>query len=353
MQTVSSTVTKYLLDLQPGLSVVLSQDVGANVTRFIHTPRGIHAQKDQFNNWEWIAQDGLGSVRSVMSNNVDVLWNTNYDGYGNPFGAVGAVQTPYAFTGEMMDASGLLDVRARRYNSTLGVLTSIDQAEGLDNRPMSLNGYSWVEGNVLNAVDPTGRIPCMLCELSLCGSDIEVLRFCKASCGQWVSPVEGTPKYAGGYRYQNLCHESESRLGDGFQNVFYECNGIKTSNERHKERANIYRAGAPATGCQCANVAGTSKSIYHTAVDIDTSTTRINAVGDGNVIVADYHNDYGNHVFIDHGFGILTFYAHLSEMSVAKGDSVKTGQGIGVSGKTGFGSNNQDHLHFEVRTSTL
>ena len=99
-QTVSSTVTKYLLDIQPGLAVVLSETTGANTMRYVHSPRGIHAHKDTGGNWEWMVQDGLGSVREVVDNSVGVLWSTNYDGFGNPFGAVGTAQTNYGFTGE-------------------------------------------------------------------------------------------------------------------------------------------------------------------------------------------------------------------------------------------------------------
>ena len=43
-QTVSSTVTKYLLDIQPGLSVVLSETTGSSVVRNVHAPKGIHAR---------------------------------------------------------------------------------------------------------------------------------------------------------------------------------------------------------------------------------------------------------------------------------------------------------------------
>lgn len=65
-QTISGQVTQYLLDLQPGLDVVLSETTGANTTRYVHSPRGIHAQQDAGGNWEWRAQDGLGSARAVV-----------------------------------------------------------------------------------------------------------------------------------------------------------------------------------------------------------------------------------------------------------------------------------------------
>ena len=157
-QTVSATVTNYLLDLQPGLATVLQATQGANTTRYVHALRGIHAQKDASGNWEWMLQDGLGSVRSVVDSSLNPLESRLYDPYGVPFGTSGTSQTSYGFTGEMTDANNLLYLRARYYAPSLGVFTGLDPFEGMAQRPMSLNGYSWVEGNVPNRVDPSGFI---------------------------------------------------------------------------------------------------------------------------------------------------------------------------------------------------
>jgi murein DD-endopeptidase MepM/ murein hydrolase activator NlpD len=56
---------------------------------------------------------------------------------------------------------------------------------------------------------------------------------------------------------------------------------------------------------------------------------------------------YGNMVMIDHGNGYQTLYAHLSQVSVACGQSVSQGAIIGYSGSTG--NSTGPHLHFEVR----
>jgi RHS repeat-associated protein len=50
----------------------------------------------------------------------------------------------------------ILHLRARNYSPTLGVFTSLDPFEGTRSRPMSLNGYAYVEGNVPNWTDPSG-----------------------------------------------------------------------------------------------------------------------------------------------------------------------------------------------------
>ncbi len=95
-----------LLDLQPALSLVLAETQGANVTRYVHAPRGIHAQKDSAGNWEWMVNDSLGSVREVVDNNLNVLWSNSFDPYGTGFGAVGTSQIEFGFTGEPTDNNG-------------------------------------------------------------------------------------------------------------------------------------------------------------------------------------------------------------------------------------------------------
>jgi RHS repeat-associated protein len=156
--TTSPTVTKYLLDLQPSLAVMLADTTGASVNRYVHGPMGIHAQKDTSGNWEWMAQDGLGSVRGVLDNAVGVLWTGSPAPYGVYFGEVGTRQSPYLFTGEYTDpTAGLVHLRARDYNPALGVFTALDPFEGETCRPMSLNGYSYAEGNSVNWTDPSGK----------------------------------------------------------------------------------------------------------------------------------------------------------------------------------------------------
>jgi len=46
----------------------------------------------------------------------------------------------YIFTGEMTDANGLVHLRARYYDPNVGVFASLDPFEGVDSRPMSVNG---------------------------------------------------------------------------------------------------------------------------------------------------------------------------------------------------------------------
>ena len=82
----------------------------------------------------------------------------NLDPFGNLIDLNETIGTPYGFTGELVDGGGLLDLRARRYSAALGVFASLDPFEGMRDQAISLNRYSWVEGNTPNMVDPSGMI---------------------------------------------------------------------------------------------------------------------------------------------------------------------------------------------------
>lgn len=71
------------------------------------------------------------------------------------------------------------------------------------------------------------------------------------------------------------------------------------------------------------------------------------AMADGTVIVAAYHNSYGNYVMIDHGNGVVTLYAHGSQILVKTNQKVKQGQPVLKVGSTGDSTG--PHAHFEVR----
>ena len=85
----------------------------------------------------------------------------------------------------------------------------------------------------------------------------------------------------------------------------------------------------------------------HKGIDIGVSYVNIYASGVGKVITSTYSSSYGYYVIIDHGGGVATLYAHLSQLSVKKNEQVKAGQLIGVSGNTGWSTG--PHLHFELR----
>ncbi len=77
------------------------------------------------------------------------------------------------------------------------------------------------------------------------------------------------------------------------------------------------------------------------------SGTEIYATGSGRVIeVKSAFSGYGKSVKIDHGFGYVTLYAHMSKFNVKPGQTVKRGDVIGYVGSTG--TSTAPHLHYEV-----
>ncbi|MGU8992760.1 phage tail spike protein [Clostridium perfringens] len=76
--------------------------------------------------------------------------------------------------------------------------------------------------------------------------------------------------------------------------------------------------------------------------------TPVRASKSGTVIKkAELDYSYGYHLFIDHGDGLVTIYAHNSELLVNQGDTVRAGQVIAKSGSTGNSSG--PHSHIELR----
>jgi murein DD-endopeptidase MepM/ murein hydrolase activator NlpD len=90
-------------------------------------------------------------------------------------------------------------------------------------------------------------------------------------------------------------------------------------------------------------------SKFHAGVDFSAPQgTEVYATGNGKVIASEKSKTgYGNTIEIDHGFGYITFYAHLKDFKVRKGDEVKRGQVIGTIGNTG--KSTSPHLHYEVK----
>lgn len=79
--------------------------------------------------------------------------------------------------------------------------------------------------------------------------------------------------------------------------------------------------------------------------------TPVEATMDGKVVHAGWNNQgYGNLVIVDNGT-YKTYYAHLSSIPVAVGDSVTAGTTIGLSGNTG--NSTGPHLHYEIRQNNV
>lgn len=85
----------------------------------------------------------------------------------------------------------------------------------------------------------------------------------------------------------------------------------------------------------------------HEGIDLSAPRgTPVYATGNGVVDEAKYSGGFGKQIYINHGFGYKSRYAHLSRMAVRTGQKVKRGDIIGYVGSTGLSSSS--HLHYEV-----
>jgi RHS repeat-associated protein len=148
-QTVGALVSQYVIDPQPGLWQVVQSVQGANTTRYVHGPMGLLGQQNPDTTWRWPVMDGLGSVRGVVDSALTAQESRLYSPYGELYGNTGSSQTVFGFTGEPTDSNGLVQLRARYYNPTLGMFPSLDEMES-DNR------YQYASSDPINRLDPSG-----------------------------------------------------------------------------------------------------------------------------------------------------------------------------------------------------
>lgn len=87
---------------------------------------------------------------------------------------------------------------------------------------------------------------------------------------------------------------------------------------------------------------------FHTGIDVSAVPgTPVHATADGVITTEGWSGGYGKLLVIDHGNGLETYYAHLSQFLVIPGQEVTRGEVIGLSGGTGRSTG--PHVHYEVR----
>lgn len=91
------------------------------------------------------------------------------------------------------------------------------------------------------------------------------------------------------------------------------------------------------------------RTFKHNGIDFEvTAGIDVPAMSSGKVVYTGFCDVLGNFVVVDHGYGLKTWYAHLSEISVSVGEVVRTSQTLGKTGNTGFIIENRLHVEFTV-----
>ncbi|MET8843129.1 M23 family metallopeptidase [Streptomyces rubiginosohelvolus] len=123
---------------------------------------------------------------------------------------------------------------------------------------------------------------------------------------------------------------------------------------RAAERARLNAFHLPVAGSHVTTGYNTGGSLWssgsHSGVDFQAASgSSVVAVGSGTVVEAGWGGAYGNNIVLRMADGTYTQYGHLSSIGVSVGQSVSSGQQIGLSGSTG--NSTGPHLHFEARTT--
>jgi len=174
----------------------------------------------------------------------------------------------------------------------------------------------------------------------------------------------GGPGYYGsldiGYYSNDLkktALEMNNDLKKFIRTLQYERGNLNAVNQRmqdQRNRVNHLPSIMPVLGSHVTSFYGNrpnpfnSKATeFHKGLDLAGEIgAKIHASADGKVINIRKSLSYGNVIEIDHGYGIVTKYAHLSRFNVRKGDIVKRWDVIGFIGSTG--RSDGPHLHYEV-----
>ena len=142
-------------------------------------------------------------------------------------------------------------------------------------------------------------------------------------------------------KQKNYSGEGMTLDPDEVSDPFTITNTFQLDLEKMEEKAWAY----PLPGAHVISPYGGARR--HSGVDLKTKPNdEIVAAFDGVVIASGPYFGYGNCIRIKHAYGFETLYSHQSKNLVKKGDKVKAGQVIGLTGRTGRATT--EHLHFEV-----
>ena len=128
-----------------GLPTLIETGAGDN---FIHT-NGVARDGD-----EWLLADAVGSVRATVDAAGNVSAETAFTAFGEPL--TGQADS-FGFAGEQLDTTGLLHLRARQYNPTIGRFTTVDPVQPGAPGTTGYNLYTYSGNNPTTFTDPSGR----------------------------------------------------------------------------------------------------------------------------------------------------------------------------------------------------
>ena len=188
---------------------------------------------------------------------------------------------------------------------------------------------------------------------SLAGIKRDVADKAKATDALAAKPSQGGPFISAPLNYNDLQGEID-RLGRLVGSRTDEMAALEFSLLEKRVRERLLPTTMPVKGAPLGSSFGYRSDPFvgvramHEGLDFVAETgTPVVAAAAGVVLNAEYHPEFGNMIDIDHGDGLTSRYAHLSQLGVKPGQMVRRGERIGAVGTTGRSTG--AHLHFEVR----
>jgi RHS repeat-associated protein len=157
-KTAGGVTTKHLVDdLNPtGYPQVLEEVSGGSV-QVGYTYGTAVVNQRRSSGTSYYGYDARGNVAFLTDSTGAVTDSYEYDAWGNVVTRLGTTQNTRLYASEELDQDlGLLNLRARYFDTTRGRFLSIDPLLGRVGSPLSMNRYLYAEGDPVALMDPTG-----------------------------------------------------------------------------------------------------------------------------------------------------------------------------------------------------
>ena len=148
--------TRQLWDRLPSGPGDVAHLAAASDTSYIHNPFGGVDTSITGGATTWALTDALGSTRALTDSTGAVIGAAGYDAFGAVTSATGD-QSPFGFAGEQTDPNGLLNLRARNYDTTTGQFLQADTLLRSMFGTVGFNTYTYAGDNPATLTDPTGH----------------------------------------------------------------------------------------------------------------------------------------------------------------------------------------------------
>ena len=179
-ETTAGEKTTFLIDEETVLGhSQVAESRGATSVVYVYGLQRI-SMKDSI--LSYYLYDGHSGVRALLDSeqHVNDLWD--YDGFGDIITTSNSGRNRFTYRGEYRDpTSGLLYLRARWLNNSIGRFSTRDTWEGASEEPAGLHAYIYSSNNPLDFDDPTGHASSLALGLS-------------GACSNWCGLGETRPR---------------------------------------------------------------------------------------------------------------------------------------------------------------